>query len=70
MEQTFNAKNRQTQNQDTTVGRLFSDGMYAYALSRPPQLHTLFRLSAAAVTGILLGMFCFCFFEYFSTPES
>ena len=62
MEQTFNAKNRQTQNQDTTVGRLFSDGMYAYALSRPAQLHTLFRLSAAAVTGILLGMFCFCFF--------
>lgn len=61
MEQTFNAKNRQTQNQNT-IGRLFSEGMYAYALSRPTQLHTLFRMSAAAVTGILLGMFCFYFF--------
>ncbi len=63
MEQTFNARHKHTQNQDiSAIGRLFSDGMHAYALTRPTQLHTLFRLSAAAVTGILLGIFFFYFF--------
>ena len=41
---------------------MFADGMQSFALSRPAQLHTLFRLSSAAVTGILLGIFCFYFF--------
>ena len=63
MEQTSREGYRKKQNQDTpTVGRLFTDGMHAYALTRPAQLYTLFRLSAAAVTGILLGIFCFYFF--------
>ena len=62
-QQTSRASYKQTQNQDIhTVGRLFSDGMHAYALTHPAQLHMLFRLSAAAVTGILLGIFCFYFF--------
>ena len=37
----------------------FSEGMLSYAIARPDQLHTMFRLSASAVLGILIGIFCF-----------
>ena len=36
-----------------------AESMQSYALARPEQLHTLCRLSASAVLGILIGIFCF-----------
>ena len=61
MEQTTHQKHSHTQN--TAAGRYFFEGMQAYALARPGQLHTVCRLSASAVLGILLGIFCFYFTE-------
>lgn len=60
MEQTTNRSRSQSA---SDTAKRFSDGMMAYALSQPQQLHTLCRLSAAAVLGILLGIFCFYFWD-------
>ena len=54
---------QQTRNEATSsFERIFMDGMHAYAVSRPGQLALLCRFSAAAIIGVLLGIFCFYFF--------
>ena len=62
MDQTTNRSKRTQTFHTAGAGKCFADGMTAYAMSQPQQLHTLCRLSAAAVLGILLGIFCFYFF--------
>ncbi len=49
--------------QTASAGRQFMDGMQAYAISQPEQLRSLCRLSAAAVLGMLLGIFAYFFLE-------
>ena len=64
MEHTTHQNRSQTQNKGfASAGKLFYSGMQAYAVSRPEQLHILCRLSAASLTGILLGIFTYFFFE-------
>ena len=60
MEQTTNRSRSQSA---SDAAKRFSDGMMTYALSEPQQLRTLCRLSAGAVLGILLGIFCFYFWD-------
>ncbi len=64
MEYTTHQNRSQSKNRETaSAKRQFFDGMQAYAVSRPEQLHTLCRLAAAALTGILLGIFSYFFWE-------
>lgn len=63
MEQTAYQSRTQTSQTDTSAQRLFFDGMRAYAAARPEQLRILCRLSAAALLGMLLGIFAFFFLD-------
>ena len=64
MEQTTHQNRSQTQNHGiASASKQFFAGMQAYAVSRPEQLHALCRLSSAALTGILLGIFAYFFWD-------
>ena len=60
---TYQNRSQSTNKQTASAGQQFMDGMQAYAISKPDQLRTLYRLSAAAVLGILVGIFAFFFLE-------
>ena len=64
MEQSTHQNRSQTQNHGiASASKQFFAGMQAYAVSRPEQLHALCRLSSAALTGILLGIFAYFFWD-------
>ena len=64
MEYSTQHSRSRTQNTETgSVGRQFMSGMQTYAVSRPEQLHTLCKLSAAALLGILIGIFSYFFLD-------
>jgi len=64
MEHSTHHSRSQTQNTEASAAaRQFMSGMQTYAVSRPEQLHTLCKLSAAALLGILIGIFSYFFFD-------
>lgn len=64
MEYSTQHSRSRTQNTETgSAGRQFMSGMQTYAVSRPEQLHTLCKLSAAALLGILIGIFSYFFLD-------
>ena len=66
MKQEYTKYDRHTQSHTAnakTAAQLFFEGMHAYAAAKPEQLSVLCRLSAAALLGILLGIFAFFFLE-------
>lgn len=67
------AGQRTPREQDSFAGpflRRFTDGMLIYAIARPEQLYTLFRLSASAVLGILIGILCFFCTDHPALPSA
>ncbi len=68
MEHTAYHSRSQTSDKTASAGQQFIEGMQSYAIAKPQQLQSLCRLSAAAVTGILLGIFAFFFWDV--TPIS
>lgn len=68
MEHTAYQSRSQTTDRTASAGQQFMEGMQSYAIAKPQQLRTLCRLSAAAVLGIILGIFSYFFLD--ATPIS